>query len=56
MKTIKIFISNEDDQSILYSNDDDRYHVYIESCLGALHTLGKVVKCVIFDYVLREPW
>jgi len=49
----RIFISNEDDQNTLYSNDgdydtvvcwgddldDDRYHKYIESCLGALHTL-----------------
>ena len=29
---------------------------HIESCLGSLHTFGEVVKCVIFDYVLGEPW
>jgi len=28
----------------------------IESCLGALHTFGEVVKCIIFDYVFGEPW
>jgi len=32
------------------------YHMHIESCLGALHTFDEVVKCVIFDYVLDEPW
>jgi len=45
--------------------DDDRYHMHIESYLGALHTFGEVVKCVIFDLcalvnlvncVLGEIW
>jgi len=36
--------------------DDVWYHMHIESCLGALHTFGEVVKCVIFDYVLGEHW
>ena len=65
MKTTRIFLSNEDDHNTLYSNDNDydtmvswgddpdndRYHMYIELCLGALHTFGEVVKCAIFDYV-----
>ena len=33
-----------------------RYHMHIKSCLGALHTFGEVVKCVIFDYMLGETW
>jgi len=35
--------------------DDNRYHVHIESCLGALHTFCDVVKCVIYDYEIGEP-
>ena len=48
MKTTRIFLSNEDDHNTLYSNDNDydtmvswgddpdndRYHMYIELCLG----------------------
>ena len=30
--------------------------MHIESCLSALHTFGEVFKCVVFDYVLDEPW
>jgi len=61
MKTIRILcIQNDDDYDTDVSWGDDlgvdRYHMHVESCLGALHTFGEVVKCVIFDYILGEPW
>ena len=47
-----IHIDDENDKYVSWGDDlgDDRYHMYIESCLGALHNLTSVV----LAYVLGE--